>query len=538
MASNTRQKIVSHLSVLYESASQFASDTAFLIPYEGSGDQNEDSSWDKVTYTQFLNDVERYALLWRRVLLEREILAGSIVGIPGFTYLDLLHIYGISRAGYTPQLVSIRLPNPVVVFELLSKTNASALIYYHSFASSISKCLVPHFSVDSLPHGLSNEGLGSLPPLRSPSPNSVMFIFHTSGSTSGTPKIVPCTGKWVDSMVRKAAVVAAPRAASGRDVTVWMGSLCHIAQSFMIIGFLRHGSCTIQPSQIAFSSDELQNMVHRCGLNRLNQFSTFLSSHFRNARDNPKLFADLQMLDSILYSGLPMAQEDEDWAYRNGLKLSNIFGSTEVGGMMLSIDGAGSDATLLRPLPGTNYVFEQITEEDNGRQFLELIILPDSPDCPVETFRQIDGKFRTGDLFTEIKPGRYKFCGRNDDWIKSENSLRCDTRAIEENVLQTCRDLIDSCIVVGTGRPSPALFVETASDINHEHLKQVILDRIQPFHSRLYLHERITSTSLIIAVPPGSLPRTATKGNIRRQAVEVAYKGLLDNLYQDKKILG
>lgn len=90
----------------------------------------------------------------------------------------------------------------------------------------------------------------------------------------------------------------------------------------MIMGFLKHGSCTIQPSQIAFSADELQNMVHRCGLNRLNQFSTFISAHFRRARENPKLLVDLQMLDSILYSGLPMPQEEEDWAYKHGLKLS------------------------------------------------------------------------------------------------------------------------------------------------------------------------------------------------------------------------
>ncbi|PON27817.1 hypothetical protein TGAM01_v203584 [Trichoderma gamsii] len=428
MTSNGQQNLVSHLSVLYESASQFASETAFLIPHESNGDQKQDFSWDTVTYEQFLNDVERYALLWRRVLLSREISAGSIVGIPGFTYLDLLHIYGISRAGYIPQLFSIRLPNPAVIFELISKTNAAALIYHGSFGLNISNCLVPHFSLNSLPHSLSSKELGTLPPLQSPGPNSVIFIFHTSGSTSGTPKLVPCTGKWIDFMVKKSTVVATPRAASGRDVTVWMGSLCHIAQSFMIMGFLKHGSCTIQPSQIAFSADELQNMVHRCGLNRLNQFSTFISAHFRRARENPKLLVDLQMLDSILYSGLPMPQEEEDWAYKHGLKLSNIFGSTEVGGMMVSIDGAGSDAALLRPLPGTVYMFEPAVAEDNGRQFTELIILPESPDCPVESFRQKDGKFHTGDLFMEIKPGCYKFCGRNDDWIKSENSLRCDTR--------------------------------------------------------------------------------------------------------------
>jgi acyl-CoA synthetase (AMP-forming)/AMP-acid ligase II len=142
--------------------------------------------------------------------------------IPGFTYLDLLHIYGISRAGYIPQLFIIRLPNPAVIFELISKTNAAALIYHDSFALNISNCLVPHFSVGSLPHSQSSKELGTLPPLQAPGPDSVMFIFHTSGSTSGTPKLVSCTGKWIDSMVRKSAVVAIPRAAAGRDVTVWM----------------------------------------------------------------------------------------------------------------------------------------------------------------------------------------------------------------------------------------------------------------------------------------------------------------------------
>lgn len=81
MTSNDQQNLISHLSVLYESASQFASETAFLIPHERNGEQTQDFSWDTVTYEQFLNDVERYALLWRRVLLSRDISAGSVVGL-------------------------------------------------------------------------------------------------------------------------------------------------------------------------------------------------------------------------------------------------------------------------------------------------------------------------------------------------------------------------------------------------------------------------------------------------------------------------
>lgn len=90
----------------------------------------------------------------------------------------------------------------------------------------------------------------------------------------------------------------------------------------MLTGFLLHGSCTVQPSRIAFSSDELQNMIQNCGLNRLNQFSTFISGHFRNAREKASLLADLQSLDAILFSGLPLPPEDEQWAYENGLKFT------------------------------------------------------------------------------------------------------------------------------------------------------------------------------------------------------------------------
>lgn len=95
---------------------------------------------------------------------------------------------------------------------------------------------------------------------------------------------------------------------------------------------------------------------------------------------------------------------------------------------------------------------------------------------------------------------------------------------------------MENCIVVGTGRPSPALFVESLPGTETERLKQTILQRIQPFHERLYLHERITSPNLVLTVPVGSLPRTATKGNIRRQAVETSFKTQLDGIYRMLKV--
>ena len=62
-------------------------------------------------------------------------------------------------------------------------------------------------------------------------------------------------------------------------------------------------------------------MIRRCGLNRLNQFASFLSVHFRNARQDANLLSMLLGLDDVLYSGLPLSQEDERWALKIGIKL-------------------------------------------------------------------------------------------------------------------------------------------------------------------------------------------------------------------------
>lgn len=111
------------------------------------------------------------------------------------------------------------------------------------------------------------------------------------------------------------------------------------------------------------------------------------------------------------------------------------------------------------------------------------------------------------------------------------NVLTENFRAIEDNLRATCGHLISECVVVGSGRPSPALFIEPAGDVDHNKLKKEIIRRTRQFHSRRYLHERITSANMIVIVLPRTLPRTATKGNIRRQAVEEAFKEQLDQIY-------
>jgi acyl-coenzyme A synthetase/AMP-(fatty) acid ligase len=299
-------------------------------------------------------------------------------------------------------------------------------------------------------------------------------------------------------------------------------------------------------------------MINKCSLNRLHQYATSLSSHLRRAREDPKLLVMLTGLDEVLYCGLPLGQEEEQWAMNNGIKIRNLFGSTESGAMLLSIGGSGPESRLLRPIEGTSYdftpiassvagtsssgfsVFSELPSGDttpthtNANDILfELVIRSDSGDCPHPSLRHEDGHYHTNDLFLEVQPQSFVFRGRNDDWIKMASALRCNTRDIEDNVYTTCRDLVDTCIVVGTGRPSPALFVEPKNLIpgREQRLKREILRRIRHFHAGRYKHESIMDAKMIVIVQNGTLPRTDTKGNIRRTAVEAMYENVLDEIY-------
>lgn len=120
----------------------------------------------------------------------------------------------------------------------------------------------------------------------------------------------------------------------------------------------------------------------------------------------------------------------------NNYDSQNLFGSTECGGMLLSIGATGRNPSLLQPLDGFSYRFVPTASvsSDSGPQstarLFELIIPAESPDCPDVSLRHADGDFHTGDLFQEASSGLYVSRGRDDDWIKSENSLRCDTKYV------------------------------------------------------------------------------------------------------------
>jgi hypothetical protein len=85
------------------------------------------------------------------------------------------------------------------------------------------------------------------------------------------------------------------------------------------------GGCMVQPTTMPFSSEELMDIIDRCGLNQLNQFSSYFSRHLQRSRNDEKMLFSLRKLVDVRCGGLAMLQEDAEWAYQNGIKFRVSF---------------------------------------------------------------------------------------------------------------------------------------------------------------------------------------------------------------------
>ena len=118
-------------------------------------------------------------------------------------------------------MFSLRLPNPIVIFELLQKAGAHALVCEPSFGVDLSGC--PLLTYSAIQVHEQDAADVTLPPLRTDcSASDLAFIFHTSGSTSGSPKLVPCNRRWLDNLVTKSMQLGQVRSTQRQDVTVAM----------------------------------------------------------------------------------------------------------------------------------------------------------------------------------------------------------------------------------------------------------------------------------------------------------------------------
>lgn len=81
------------------------------------------------------------------------------------------------------------------------------------------------------------------------------------------------------------------------------------------LGAVGAGSCTVQPSGPAVTPEELYALIEQGGLNTIMLYSTFLANLLQTSRKDKRLLQALRSLRLILYMGVALDQDDEEWGY-------------------------------------------------------------------------------------------------------------------------------------------------------------------------------------------------------------------------------
>ncbi|GJJ14663.1 hypothetical protein Clacol_008929 [Clathrus columnatus] len=511
------------ITALEEAATAYSEKVAFKLPILKN--KNIIQGWRDITYKQTHDKMVEVAGYWLKTL---QLPPRSVVGLwlPGNSFSDMLHIFGIMKAGYIPHILLSDITNVDVVRTLFKDTNCGAILYTPSASGEgLSKHFVCHPIMDAEEI---SEDSSVVIPFDSESvlnDEDIVVIVHTSGSTSGRPKIVRLRRKWFEANHRKG-IIRKPRS----PVIPRLGSFCHIGQLGAFLLYFTETVCLVMLPWLDYSAQDIIQMRKECGLSQFLQYAPALSRTIRAAQRNPELRAILQTFPVLFYLGTSLPESDIEWCKQNDIRLRTAFALTETGSLMAQY---GDDPNILHIIEAEGCSYKMVpidadqdtSSEDSVTQshLLELVVLSDSMDCPDPSHCDpIDGNFHTKDLFEEVNPGEYKYRGRRDDIMLMANARKCDTKYIEERVYTLCKDLVSTCVVVGTEKPAPALVVEpTPVNLTEKELIQQLSERLASINEGGYSHERI-APGRILLVSPGELPRTSvlslnfqTKRNIK-----------------------
>ena len=243
----------------------------------------------------------------------------------------------------------------------------------------------------------------------------------------------------------------------------------------------------------------------------------------------PPAMDQAKNLDFIIFGGGPLSPAVGD-RLNKATKICQTYGSLETAGVQLLVPRPGEWSYLeFNP-------YEEIDMQDFGDGSYELVLhqRPDlawrralSHNLPNVT------TWRTGDLFVRHPsvPQLWRFSSRVDDLIVFGSGHKL--KPIPMELIIQGSHLVAGALVVGHGRPQPALIVEpsaAAREMNHEQILRSVWPVVKKSNEIAPSYAQIILSKVII----GSLDKPflrAPKGTIIRKLTADRYSSEIEDIY-------
>ncbi|KAG0150440.1 hypothetical protein CROQUDRAFT_38300 [Cronartium quercuum f. sp. fusiforme G11] len=239
----------------------------------------------------------------------------------------------------------------------------------------------------------------------------------------------------------------------------------------------------------------------------------------------------LKSMERVGFGGGPLSGEIGSKLFQQGVKLSTVYGATEIGAI----------ATCLpEPSLGPNWEYfeisPQITAEliPQGDEVYELVILSsDRHRCSIKFEDDFSPQeYYTKDLLMKHpKLPIYKLIGRKDEQIILSNSEKTNPAPLE--CILRSNPVIKSAMVFGNGKPLNGVLIEPEegyifdknNNMSMEQYMKLIWPSIELINKEVPKHSKLIKELIIIINPYlKPLPKTIKGTIIRKKALEIFSK--------------
>lgn len=255
----------------------------------------------------------------------------------------------------------------------------------------------------------------------------ICFYLYTSGST-GLAKLIPKTAENILVELKELSKILN---CEKTDTFFFTPPLCHIYG--ILFGFFLpfYNSATVFLDYL-FSPESINEFVLS------NSVSYFISIPVYY-----KMFVELNLIDVfkkckyLISSSAPLPLEISKKFYENGIKIVEVYGSTETGGIAHRISAEHIEWKLFSYVKIVEEWDDYINHTEEDKKIVELKII--SPGISI-SYDLLEG-YNTGDLVELQKNNKFILLGRNTRFVKIAGK-RVDLNYVNKNIIQILEEKI------------------------------------------------------------------------------------------------